>query len=42
MAKFAYELMVDVTELAPFITWGTNPEMGVAVAFPEAFPDIKK
>lgn len=30
---------VDVSDLAPMVTWGTNPAM--AVAFGEAFPDIR-
>ncbi|MGY3750270.1 3-isopropylmalate dehydratase large subunit [Vagococcus acidifermentans] len=32
-------LTVDVSDLAPQVTWGTNPEMGVAVD--EPFPEIK-
>ncbi|HJD15582.1 MAG TPA: 3-isopropylmalate dehydratase large subunit, partial [Candidatus Enterococcus stercoripullorum] len=32
-------LTLDVSTLAPYVTWGTNPEMGVA--FDEAFPEIK-
>ncbi len=32
-------ITIDVSELAPMITWGTNPSMGVA--FGEAFPEIR-
>ena len=32
-------LTLDASTLAPYVTWGTNPEMGVA--FDEAFPAIQ-
>ena len=32
-------LTLDVSKLAPMVTWGTNPEMGVPVDQP--FPEIK-
>lgn len=32
-------IRMDVSTLAPMVTWGTNPSMGVAVD--ERFPDIK-
>lgn len=37
-AVFDRVLTLDAANLAPFVTWGTNPEMGVAVH--EAFPEI--
>lgn len=37
-AEFDRMLTLDAASLAPFVTWGTNPEMGVAVH--EAFPAI--
>ncbi len=30
---------IDVSELAPMVTWGTNPSMGVE--FGAAFPEIR-
>lgn len=33
-------LTLDVSKLAPMVTWGTNPEMGVPVDQP--FPEIKR
>lgn len=38
-AEYDRVLELDVSQLAPFITWGTNPEMGVA--YNETFPEIK-
>lgn len=35
-AHFDTLLQLDVSELAPYVTWGTNPEMGVP--FGTAFP----
>ncbi|MDR1605961.1 MAG: 3-isopropylmalate dehydratase large subunit [Streptococcaceae bacterium] len=32
-------ITIDVSELAPMVTWGTNPEMGIE--FTETFPEIK-
>lgn len=32
-------ITLDVSDLAPMVTWGTNPSMGVA--FDQAFPDIR-
>lgn len=32
-------LTLNADELAPYVTWGTNPEMGVSVS--EHFPEIK-
>lgn len=37
-AEFDLLLTLDAGSLAPFVTWGTNPEMGVAVY--EEFPAI--
>jgi 3-isopropylmalate/(R)-2-methylmalate dehydratase large subunit len=31
-------LTLEVNELVPFVTWGTNPEMGVP--FDESFPAV--
>ena len=44
-AAYDKELTLDVSELVPFVTWGTNPEMGVPFdgAFPEiTSPDLQK
>lgn len=38
-AQFDKKLELNVDDLAPFVTWGTNPEMGIPVT--EAFPEIK-
>lgn len=38
-AKYDRLLTLDATQLAPYVTWGTNPEM--AVSFDKAFPEIK-
>lgn len=38
-AEFDKVLTLDAASLAPFVTWGTNPEMGVSVA--EPFPEIQ-
>lgn len=38
-AVFDKLLELDVSELAPFVTWGTNPEMGIPVT--ESFPEVK-
>lgn len=32
-------ITLDVSDLAPMVTWGTNPSMGVA--FDQAFPEIR-
>lgn len=44
-AAYDKELTLDVSELVPFVTWGTNPEMGVPFdgTFPEiTSPDLQK
>jgi 3-isopropylmalate/(R)-2-methylmalate dehydratase large subunit len=45
-AKFDAVVEIDVSTLAPFVTWGTNPEQGVAidgvVPDPESFVDPVK
>lgn len=44
-AAYDKELTLDVGELVPFVTWGTNPEMGVPFdgTFPEiTSPDLQK
>lgn len=38
-AEFDKVLTLDASSLAPFVTWGTNPEMGVSVE--EGFPEIQ-
>src|SRR5699024_9080113 len=38
-AKFDKVLELDVSDLTPYVTWGTNPGMGVA--FDQPFPEIK-
>ncbi|WP_010052252.1 3-isopropylmalate dehydratase large subunit [Carnobacterium maltaromaticum] len=38
-ALYDLDIKVDVSELAPYVTWGTNPEMGVP--FTENFPTIE-
>lgn len=38
-AEFDKILTLDASSLAPFVTWGTNPEMGVSVE--EGFPEIQ-
>jgi 3-isopropylmalate/(R)-2-methylmalate dehydratase large subunit len=42
-AKFDREIVLDANEMAPFVTWGTNPGQGVplsaSVPSPEAFDD---
>lgn len=38
-ANFDKEIFVDVSSLAPYVTWGTNPGMGVRID--EALPSIK-
>lgn len=38
-AKFDKVIKLDVTNLEPQVTWGTNPEMGVSFNTP--FPKIK-
>ncbi|MFY1066734.1 3-isopropylmalate dehydratase large subunit [Enterococcus sp. AD013-P3] len=38
-AEFDKILTLDTSSLAPFVTWGTNPEMGVSVE--EGFPEIQ-
>ena len=38
-ALYDLDIKVDVSELAPYVTWGTNPEMGVP--FTENFPAIE-
>lgn len=38
-AVYDQTLTLDVNQLAPFVTWGTNPEMGISIT--ECFPNIK-
>lgn len=38
-AQYDKVLEIDVSDLAPMVTWGTNPAM--AVSFGEAFPEIR-
>ena len=38
-AEYDKVITIDVSELAPMVTWGTNPEMGVE--FDQPFPEIK-
>ena len=38
-ALYDLDIKIDVSELAPYVTWGTNPEMGVP--FTENFPTIE-
>ncbi len=42
-ARYDAEVVIDASELSPFVTWGTNPGQGVplsaAVPAPEDFPD---
>ena len=38
-AQFDKVITLDVTNLEPQVTWGTNPEMGVS--FNEPFPEIQ-
>lgn len=38
-ATYDLHLEVDVSKLEPYVTWGTNPEMGVP--YSSAFPPIK-
>ena len=38
-ADFDKVLTLDANTLAPYITWGTNPEMGVSIEMP--FPEIQ-
>lgn len=38
-ATYDVDLTLDVNDLAPFVTWGTNPEMGIPVT--ATFPEIK-
>lgn len=38
-AEFDRVLELDASTLEPYITWGTNPEMGVAIH--ESFPEIR-
>jgi len=38
-AKFDKVLELDVSDLTPYVTWGTNPGMGVA--FDQPFPEVK-
>lgn len=37
-ATFDRQVTVDVASLAPYVTWGTNPEMGVRID--QAFPEV--
>ncbi|MGT2910523.1 3-isopropylmalate dehydratase large subunit [Streptococcus cameli] len=37
-AVYDKEIVLDVSDLAPMVTWGTNPSMGVA--YGQAFPEI--
>lgn len=38
-ADFEKIIEFDVSKLSPFVTWGTNPEMGVPIT--ESFPEIQ-
>ncbi|MBS7578061.1 MULTISPECIES: 3-isopropylmalate dehydratase large subunit [unclassified Enterococcus] len=38
-ANYDKVITIDVSKLAPMVTWGTNPEMGIE--FTETFPEIK-
>ena len=38
-AEYDKVITIDVSELAPMVTWGTNPEMGVE--FDQPLPEIK-
>ena len=38
-ANYDALITLDATTLEPYITWGTNPEMGVPVS--EAFPEVR-
>ncbi len=42
-AQFDAEVVIEASELAPFVTWGTNPSQGVplsaAVPDPASYPD---
>lgn len=38
-AEYDKVITIDVSDLAPMVTWGTNPEMGVE--FGQPFPEIK-
>lgn len=38
-AEFDIKLELNAADLAPFVTWGTNPEMGIPVT--GTFPEIK-
>jgi len=38
-ASYDALITLDATTLEPYITWGTNPEMGVPVS--EAFPEVR-
>jgi 3-isopropylmalate/(R)-2-methylmalate dehydratase large subunit len=44
-AVFDEEIVLDASEMTPFVTWGTNPGQGVplggAVPFPEQFDDAQ-
>ena len=44
-AEFDAEIVLDASEMAPFVTWGTNPAQGVplsgAVPDPEDFGDVQ-
>ena len=44
-AEFDAEIVLDASEMAPFVTWGTNPGQGVplsgAVPDPESFDDAQ-
>lgn len=39
-AAFDHEITLDASALAPFVTWGTNPEMGAPIT--DAVPDVSK
>ena len=42
-AKFDHEVVIEASDLAPFVTWGTNPGQGAplnaAIPDPDSFPD---
>ena len=42
-ASFDHEVLIDATELTPFVTWGTNPGQGAPISSsvpdPSSYPD---
>jgi 3-isopropylmalate/(R)-2-methylmalate dehydratase large subunit len=39
-ARFDKEIVIDASSVAPFVTWGTNPEMGAPIT--ARVPDVKR